>query len=1636
MDINTATASLQKFRQKFPGYDDLDDATLAQKLAAKHPEYRDIATAFSQPTQPRDEFPVFDDADPATAQRLRNTGVTPGTAMEFAALHIQKRNRELAEAGQAPLDTNQQLAIQDIYKQKAGRTDTSDQNFGQQNREFTRKQRRETLGGRVIDAGSSYVNTLFAKPGLSLLGTVMPQTANDLGKNVEDVYGVDPESISGKAGGFAGEAVKMATISKLMGAGGMAALYGVQGFGDTRVEAAKLREEKNAQIGIGTELGSAAAIGGIEAISGYVSGKIFDKMSGVIKAGSPQLRSLLMQGDKTAIKHFLGESLKLTGGMLAEGTEEAVTQLVENKIKQMGMNPEQALSEGVAEAFVQGTLLSPFGEFGHRGNVHSNETTTPGSGVPAQDVAVPLANGLPNVAEAPGRVGGSDPASLGGTETAAKVTAVADPAGTAPVSVESKAAEIEALYQQLHDDRANVQGGTTGDPAADAAIDGLAGQIQTKLADFGAVAGEDAAEALRSRLEAATPTPPAPEATQTDTVSRMATEPGRPVEIQVGGQKVKGRYESVSMAGEHYVRAEDGQLHRVPAKDLRVIPDAELPAGQKKGLPKVPAAAREWSYSDLKSWAQKNGYKVGTKHNLLAVRRAITQQRKDSLIALPRPSKKVLRQTYKKLKYWAKQNGYDVSNVKGRSELKRQIKTQRAAELATARAAKKATIPVKKSPITEDERDVLRREFAEMKKKYTEEHRLRRTDELTGASNLVAYREDTARIFKEADADNEHVAIAESDLGNFKVMNDVLSHAVGDQILKAEAESLREALRTPPQKGRPADYGGNIGYRIGGDEFPAILRNVSDEATAMKVLERASDIFNTKVAKIIGDRLPKEAYPFISWGVTIRKPGDSRDVEALRHEAEAQVIPNKDKIKRQRGVPETREGLQKFIEQRKAMAKRALASAAKAVPLAGTDHPRRVPKFMEELFTPLASRVRDLSPRLFDRLMRMEYATGRKREKLKRDLHDATTRLTESLKGKERAFKKAVLNGDFDVVYKMLPEERHADFDAFVKNTFPGLLEEMQKQGVKAGRLDNYWPRFIKDFKAFDVIYGDDKGRFEEAWDLARDIKGKRLLTAQEKAEVANSVIQGYGPQKIGALGMPNARERSIETVSDEQLDHYLDPFEAAFRYIDGATYAAERAKFMGKAKTVEQLPETIGRIVQEEVANEKLDKDAQQELIDLLTTRFQADMLQMPKAARNFKQMIYLSTLGQFRSAITQVTDAAITAAQHGIPATVGGIRKALRFGKADRRFVMEEIGIHDHGEEFKDVGKIAKLTDTVLRWTGFKAMDRFGKESRVNAAWGAMQAAAKTQNSTAFQELDRAYKPVFGKEWAATVEDLKAGTKSENTRYLLFLDVAKIQPLTMSQMPEAYLKLSKGRILYALKTFTLTQLDMVRRDMVRDMTTTGRRAIGYRKFGRYVFLLTLLGFTKDLIIDLIRGKTIKADDIPARAVDAMLACVGLNKYTMENAVKEPVKAAMNFLAPPLSWIDGTWKDITTGGFKKQPGQDESEFAGLRTVRSLPVIGELLYFWSPLGRGYHMEEDKGKAEYRKKLGELRKEAAIAEQEGDTESARLLIQMYNERRKNGPEGSPLPRYKNPLTVANVKGDVYRKTLKQQERKEK
>lgn len=106
-------------------------------------------------------------------------------------------------------------------------------------------------------------------------------------------------------------------------------------------------------------------------------------------------------------------------------------------------------------------------------------------------------------------------------------------------------------------------------------------------------------------------------------------------------------------------------------------------------------------------------------------------------------------------------------------------------------------------------------------------------DHLTGLHNRRLFNELAASHLEVARRSRKHYALVYMDLDRFKSINDTLGHHVGDLLLQAVAERLKNGLRS-------ADIVG----RMGGDEFAVLLTELdsaeSVDAIATKLLHQLS----------------------------------------------------------------------------------------------------------------------------------------------------------------------------------------------------------------------------------------------------------------------------------------------------------------------------------------------------------------------------------------------------------------------------------------------------------------------------------------------------------------------------------------------------------------------------------------------------------------------------------------------------------------------------------------------------------------------------------------------------------------------------------------------------------------------------
>ena len=137
-------------------------------------------------------------------------------------------------------------------------------------------------------------------------------------------------------------------------------------------------------------------------------------------------------------------------------------------------------------------------------------------------------------------------------------------------------------------------------------------------------------------------------------------------------------------------------------------------------------------------------------------------------------------------------------------------------------------------------------------------------DALTDLPNRNLFLDHLGLALRRAGRTGTRVAVMFLDLDRFKVINDSLGHASGDELLQGAAERLRRSVR-----------GGDTVARMGGDEFAVLLTGVGGDREVLQVADRILAAIRRPF--LVGGR---EVFVAGSLGVS-RSPEDGDDPEAL-----------------------------------------------------------------------------------------------------------------------------------------------------------------------------------------------------------------------------------------------------------------------------------------------------------------------------------------------------------------------------------------------------------------------------------------------------------------------------------------------------------------------------------------------------------------------------------------------------------------------------------------------------------------------------------------------------------------------------------------------------------------------------------
>lgn len=622
---------------------------------------------------------------------------------------------------------------------------------------------------------------------------------------------------------------------------------------------------------------------------------------------------------------------------------------------------------------------------------------------------------------------------------------------------------------------------------------------------------------------------------------------------------------------------------------------------------------------------------------------------------------------------------------------------------------------------------------------------------------------------------------------------------------------------------------------------------------------------------------------------------------------------------------------------------------------------RLMSKSFDRYLGTLSTRIRNISEPVFGLLRKFEYRTHSNTAKY---LARAKP-FIEGFRGLEKGVKDRVSLNLFNRNYEQAARELDRVSPGLgnslqsVRGIFDDIAKEMKETGAEFGELDNYFTRRVTDLEGLRNSFGKETlSILEEQKRKYARLLGKSSLTNEETEFANNKILEGYivTPSAKGARWVykpsqvkvsPNAtKARSIDEITQDQLQYYMSPEAALELYIRRMVENTQMRRFFGgheKADNIAQAAdglidrdESIGRLLTREAGN--LSREDSDKLKELLSSRFVGGA-QSPGALTNLiRNTGYLGTIASPTAAITQLADL-------GASGAIYGLRNSLQamFGAKSAKLI--DIGLDEViSQEFTNPSLSGRMLSGFFKYTGFKAIDRLGKETIINASIKKAQSMAGT--TAGRRALKRKWGAVFGDEFDSLADDLARGDVTDNVKFLAFNELSDMQPVTLSELPQAYLDNAGWRVLYMLKSFMLKQIDVVRRNIIQEWDKGNRVQAVKNAAVLWGYLATSNAGT-GVIKDTILGREVRAEQLPNRAMWALLGIYGMDKYTSDRylANGQITEAAKNMIVPATPIWDALFS-VGSDVVKNEVDRDTM----FKLVKVTPGGGNIVYSW--LGGG------------------------------------------------------------------------------------
>ena len=144
--------------------------------------------------------------------------------------------------------------------------------------------------------------------------------------------------------------------------------------------------------------------------------------------------------------------------------------------------------------------------------------------------------------------------------------------------------------------------------------------------------------------------------------------------------------------------------------------------------------------------------------------------------------------------------------------------------------------------------------------------------------------------------------------------------------------------------------------------------------------------------------------------------------------------------------------------------------------------------------------------------------------------------------------------------------------------------------------------------------------------------------------------------------------------------------------------------------------------------------------------------------------------------------------------------------------------------------------------------------------------------------------------------------GKLNDNTRFFIYNELARFQPLTMAQRAQFESSNPSFRFLYSLKRYWVKELNIIRTEGYEKLRSKNptERAEGAKNIALFVAMAAAKGAAISTVKDLLFDREVDASE---NAIEGVAQLLGSNKFLANKAQKDPLGALISsYTVPPIA--------------------------------------------------------------------------------------------------------------------------------------